>query len=49
MITESYDIFKSGEKTFQIHSAGKMYKIEFDNENQQKMFEEFISLKKKIL
>ncbi len=47
MITNYYDIVKCSDNTYQLHCSGKMYKIEFDDKNQLKMFEEIIALKKK--
>ncbi|MDR0603291.1 MAG: TOMM precursor leader peptide-binding protein [Bacteroidales bacterium] len=47
MLNAFYDIVKCGDSTFQLHCAGKMYKIEFDEENQLKMFEDIISSKGK--
>ena len=44
MFKNNFDILKVSERCYQLHCAGKMFRIEFDeNDNKQSMFDYLLS------
>lgn len=49
MFKNNFDILKVSERCYQLHCAGKMFRIEFDeNDNKQSMFDYLLKFVRRL-